>query len=347
MLEIDILPASKETKGADAILLRFGEFNYTGRPNNQTIVLIDGGYADASKLIINHIKNVYNSYKIDCVICTHPDADHIDGLIELLKTDNLTIDNLCVHNPWKHAYAVSRKIKDNRSTTNSVRNRLDDGLSALDDLLALADENKIKTHEPFAGFKIYDIITVLGPSENYYCELLPQYPGMHEERTLCSDGDVVEVEYNKNNGHFHESPITTAKNDSSMVLYLNYNGYSVLFSGDAGVEGLSKAINYAKGNNIAIAGPNFFQIPHHGSIKNINPAILSEISPKAAFVSAPPKSNKHPSRHIMNFLSVHKGIKVYHVSTNSIRLNYGAPQRPGWDSPATALPVFQTVFVPR
>lgn len=346
MLEIDVLPASTNTKGADSILVRIDDFSDAGFSNNQKIILIDGGFSDNTDRIINHVKTIYGSPKIDCVICTHPDADHINGLISLIDSDALTIDNLCVHNPWQHAYTVSRKIVDGRSTTNSVRSRLDESLSALDDLLTLAKKKSIKLYQPFAGFEIYDKITVLGPSKEYYCDLVKQYPGMHENRSLTGDGELVEVPYDPNNGHFYENPITSARNDSSLVLYLNDDGFSAIFTGDCGIEGLRNSLAYAAANNIDVSQPDYLQLPHHGSIKNINADIIDKINPKKAFVSAPNESIKHPSRLIMNYLRQHKAVNVYHVSTGTIRIGHKAPKRIGWET-VNPLSIFQTVYVPR
>lgn len=327
-------------------MIRFEPFSASGFSDKQTVILIDGGFAENSTRIIKHVKSIYNTNRIDCVICTHPDSDHINGLISLINSDEITIDNLCVHNPWQHAYTVSRKIAYSRSTPNSVRTKLNNSLSSLDDLLTIAKDNAIQLHHPFAGFKIYDILTVLGPSEDYYCELVKQYPGMHEERSLSYDSELVEYPYNPNYGHFIENTITSARNDSSIVLHLKYDGFSVIFTGDCGVEGLEEALSFAAANNIDLYQPNYLQIPHHGSIKNINAEIINTISPQKAFVSAPSQSNKHPSRLILNYLTKHKGIKVFHVSNSAIRISHKAPKRDGWTT-VQPTSIFQTIFFPK
>lgn len=348
MVEIDVLPASNDTRGADSILIRFEPHSPLGFSEKQIVVLIDGGYADNCERITSHLKSHYNTNTINCVVCTHPDADHINGLIKLVESDEVTIHNLCIHDPWKHAYAVSRKVTDGRSTTNSVKSRLDGSLSLLDDLLCAAEKTKkpIKVHNTFAGDTLYDAITVLGPTKDYYCELVKQFPGMHEERKGSSDSELQEYPYNPVYDHFYENPITSAKNDSSMVLYLKFDGFSALFTGDCGIEGLEKAVQFAEDNFIDIAGVNCLQIPHHGSIKNISKKLIDDISPEMAFVSAPASSEKHPSRLLMNYLTKHKDIKVFHISKSTIRFNHKAPAREGWTS-VKPLSLFQTIFWPK
>lgn len=349
MLEIDILPASKETKGGDSILIRFGEFYYDGRQNQQTIVLIDGGYSDNADRIIKHIKNTYNTDKIHCVICTHPDIDHISGLIPLFESKDIQkIDHLFIHDPWKHAYQISRKIRDGRSTTNSVKTRLEESMAKLDDLLDIASKKGTNIYEPFSGkhTPLYGYFTILGPSEDYYCDLVKEFPQMHEASTFSTEGELIPVKYNPYEEHFLTDPQTSARNNSSAVILLNYNGFKVLFTGDAGVEGLYKALEFAIKNRIDCTNINYLQIPHHGSRKNLDETLLGYLKPKGAFVSAPWNSKKHPSRYILNYLTHHIKSNVYHVSQKYLRIAHNAPARPGIKT-IEPLSIFATVYRPR
>jgi len=129
------------------------------------------------------------------------------------------------------------------------------------------------------------------------------------------------------------------------VLHLSHDGFSAIFTGDCGVEGMEKALAYAEANGITYANPTYFQLSHHGSIKNISWKVLDLISPKKVFVSAPSDSNKHPSRLIVNYLTHVEGAKVFHVSTGTIRISHNAPAREGWNA-VQPLSVFETVFLP-
>jgi competence protein ComEC len=48
-------------------------------------ILIDGGPASAGTTVLNDL-NVYNVTKIDLMVATHPHADHIGGLIDVLQS---------------------------------------------------------------------------------------------------------------------------------------------------------------------------------------------------------------------------------------------------------------------
>ncbi len=57
-------------------------------PSGKTM-LIDGGVKGAGQLIVSYLKEL-GINKLDIVVATHPDADHIGGLIPVL--DNMTIE---------------------------------------------------------------------------------------------------------------------------------------------------------------------------------------------------------------------------------------------------------------
>src|ERR1043165_9201459 len=80
--EIDFLPVG-ESKSGDAITVRFG--NLLGAQPKQTVVVIDGGFTDSGEDIVRHVKRYYGTDRVDIVISTHPDSDHISGLEVVLE----------------------------------------------------------------------------------------------------------------------------------------------------------------------------------------------------------------------------------------------------------------------
>ena len=62
-------------------------------PNGKTM-LIDGGY----KKSYPHVKPILDFHGvevIDIMVATHPDADHINGLKELLKVGDFQVKKVC------------------------------------------------------------------------------------------------------------------------------------------------------------------------------------------------------------------------------------------------------------
>ena len=122
--EIDFLAVGEESKSGDAIALRFGDFsNIEG---DQKVVVIDGGFSDSGEKLLDSIKKHYGADKIDLVVSTHPDADHIGGLHYIL--DNAEVKELWMHKPWEHIEGIADKFKDGRVTDASLGERLKESL---------------------------------------------------------------------------------------------------------------------------------------------------------------------------------------------------------------------------
>lgn len=83
--EIDLLPVSESTKSGDCILLRFGKL-YQGK-DKQKVIIIDGGYAETAQSVKSHLRKYYKCEQegkliIDLMVLSHPDNDHISGLVK-------------------------------------------------------------------------------------------------------------------------------------------------------------------------------------------------------------------------------------------------------------------------
>jgi beta-lactamase superfamily II metal-dependent hydrolase len=345
MVEIDIIPASTETKGADSILIRFGTFSYDENVlNNQKVILIDGGYEDTSEKIIGHLNKYYHTKTINLLICTHPDSDHINGLVKFLENKTIKVEKALIHNPWQYKYSINRKSSDYRTTPNSISVKLESSLSSLDDLLSELEKRKTDIKSPFAGDSEFDgIVKILGPEKSFYIKQVTMFPNMPDYKAPYDNYDAKIVNYNSNMYHFLDDAETSARNLSSVILLFEFEGFRVLFTGDAGKEALTNAIEFAKQNNIDLNNLNYMQIPHHGSIKNLNEEIINKINSNHYFVSAPPKSEDHPSKLLLNYFQVILKKNVYHVSKNGLCLSKKSPTR-NWSN-ANNAPVFDKVQI--
>ena len=108
--EIDFLPVGTGECSGDAIALRFGSLQ--GSRNEQTVIVIDGGYKEDGEKLIEHIKTFYGTGSVDLVISTHPDNDHSSGLAAVLE--ELKVGRLWMHKPWEHTDDIARMFHDGR-----------------------------------------------------------------------------------------------------------------------------------------------------------------------------------------------------------------------------------------
>ena len=339
--EIDYIPVGEGERGGDAIAMRFGNWGQVG--GTQTVVVIDAGYQESAEALVAHIRNYYGTNTVDMAISTHPDSDHVSGLAHVLE--EMQVNNLLMHRPWDHASNIRDMVKSQNGgllRTLTISNRFEKTLQCGSDLESLAQKKKIPIYEPFQGMTAYGVMTVLGPSQTFYEELLPQFRGLPPAPgTLAGlfppmQKAVEAVKWVRDHVGLdlltEDADTTSAENNSSTVLLFNIDGHKFLFTGDAGKTALTHAADYANGLSIPLTDLRFFDVPHHGSKRNINSKILKRIQGKTAFISAPKDSPKHPSKRVINALQKH-GMSVY-CNTAGIICHHDdtTPMRAGWNS---------------
>lgn len=344
--EIDLLPVKESKQSGDCILLRFGDL-FAGK-QKQNVFIIDGGFSDTAKSIKEHLKKYYNCYydgvyHITGMILSHPDQDHISGLVELLIDKQIKISNLIVNAPWK---TLTRSwFKDGRITNNSLKVELQDVFNKLNELITLA----IERHNAKILYGVDSLgeltcngakFTILGPDKMFYNTCMA-----NSEKTKDKSEDVKSVEkmtvksldkeelYIPGKIKWAEIDSTSAINESSIVFLFEYEGFKMLFTGDCGRIGLKTAIDYADRHSINLADTQVIKMPHHGSRHNIDLAFLDRFTHmnRACYIScAKDDEGHHPSKRLVNILN-EKGFKVYSTSGSTLHRSSNAPDR-GWVS---------------
>lgn len=304
--QIDFLPVGNGEKSGDRIAFRI----VNSDSNEQKIFIIDGGFKDTADELINHINKYYGTNKVDYVISSHPDEDHSAGLKIVLE--KMEVVNLIMHLPWEHAEDIKSKIKNNISNIN-LENKLEKNLKLVSDLEDLAKEKGVNIIEPFASLDIFDggIVKVLGPSKEYYQELLPHFDEeIDPKKDISSLGmtrKVIDIVVKWVKDHLpinllDDEDTTSVKNNSSTVILLQDDDKKVLFTADVGKRGLERAIEFAEAENIDLSDLYLFDVPHHGSKRNFGKTAMSKIGATYACISASKGSEKHPAKKVTNHL---------------------------------------------
>ena len=345
--EVDVLGVGKESKSGDAIAVRWG--NLHGSRNEQKVVIIDGGFQESGQDVVDHIQRFYGTKSVDAVVSTHPDQDHVNGLHLVL--DQLSVRELWIHKPWEHNQGLAEKFLDGRITDESIGRRLRESLDIAADLVAKAQSKKIHIVEPFSGISLYDQeeFHVLGPTRQYYESLIPEFDGMPKaEATLATLLAEITGPVSRALKRFRSKwgvdaldneDTTSAKNNSSAITLLTVEGRYLLFTGDAGITGLTSAAKQLDAIRDG-AQLRFIQIPHHGSRRNIGPTILNRlIGPPvregekrniSAIASTAKKGEpKQPRKSVMNAFT-HRGASARATRGDTIRHSYNAPNRKDW-----------------
>ncbi len=347
--EVDILGVGEKSNSGDAIAIRYG--NLHGSREEQTVVIIDGGYKEDGAKLVDHIKTHYGTSKVDLVISTHPDQDHINGLEAVIE--ELDVSELWIHKAWEHYQGLAAKFVDGRITDKSIGKKLRKNLESASDLVKLAESKGVTIREPFLGL-VFDAVAVLGPSQDYYEELLPRFDGMpavkvaqeaHTEVGFleglfeAAEKALKKIFVSWGEDKIDDEDTTTAKNNSSVITQIIVDNKRLLFTADAGIAALDKAADEIE-SCLSGAELSFMQIPHHGSKRNVGPAVLNrilgDVVPKgvkrsftAVASSAKEGAPKHPHKAVLNAFS-HRGVEARVTRGKGIRCHYNAPSREGW-----------------
>lgn len=342
MYEIDFLPVESDqggsTKSGDAI---------TGQlwldTNSSRTFVVDGGFSTVGEDLVNHIKTYYSTAHIDLVVSTHPDADHLNGLLYVIE--NMSVGELLIHRPRDHM-----SPNDSMYFTN---------IEKVDTVIAAATARGVTVTEPFTGLTRWNgQFRVLGPTRDYYDELLAnsiaderagtaaQARARKSLQALVTSGmDLLgkALSYLPQIETLAENPETTHRNNSSTVITFTDNASRVLLTGDAGVPAMEHAaLEYERVyGDFEYAPVTLLQVPHHGSRRNLSPSLLDRIvgprggeSDIKAVASSAKASPKHPSPKVVNAL-LRRGVHVVATEGRTVCFQSGMT-RPGW-SPMESL----------
>lgn len=278
--EVDLFSACT---GAAAVVVRWGV------PGNYRIMVYDGGDRASGLAVVKHVRDQGLTNHVDYLVCSQPDFAHIEGLE--LVFDRLSIGSFWLHRPWLHTH---RTLPPDTSIGRQLEQR--------------ALERRIPVHEPFAG-AVIGPFTVLSPHRNWYLEqLLPKfgYPqpllagltlaDAARWARLASAGFGSRWDYEP----LPHTPTSLPKDESSVVLYGEFEGFGVLLTGDAGMRALGHACSFAEHLGLALpSNLRLMQVPGRGRPDHLSSRLLDRLvgeplprtqreATRTAFVSAPP-----------------------------------------------------------
>jgi beta-lactamase superfamily II metal-dependent hydrolase len=359
--EVDYIAVGDGERSGDAICFRYG--NLIGPREQQTIVSIDGGTLESGEDLAAHIQKYYGTDTVDIAILSHADTDHASGMRIVLE--KLKVRQLVMHLPWNHSAAVKALLDDKSITVNAIRRKVIGNLSAAREIEQIALTKKIPVVEPFAGATNNTGLTILGPTKEFYQQMLAGFecvPGALEtDAKAASFFESLKTAAQKVVQWIQENWFTetlvepapdaiSAENNSSVIFLLDADGQKLLFTGDAGVPALTAVADYADSVGISLAGLVFFDVPHHGSRKNLGPTILNRlfgnIRPQqtkdwTAFISAAKDgAPKHPHKKLTNALQ-RRGANVHVTAGLTKWYHYNAPDR-NW-SASVPVPFYTSV----
>lgn len=135
---------------------------------------------------------------------------------------------------------------------------------------------------------------------------------------------------------------TSAENEISVVQWASLCGAQILLTGDAGRAALTEAADYAPVAGLVLPGIYRFQVPHHGSRRNVSTEILDRwVGPRlpsrpatgsetwTAIISSAKEDTDHPRKSVVRAL-IHRGASVIATEGQNIYVfSQFAPPRAG------------------
>jgi beta-lactamase superfamily II metal-dependent hydrolase len=341
--EMDFLPVGDGN--GDAICVRYGS-----EEQGYWLHVIDGGFSDTADTVIAHIENYYGkNYHINHMVLSHADNDHACGLIGVLKRFDVK-GSLWMNRPWRYAAEVLPHFHGSY-TLEGLTKKIRDMHPYLVELEEIAAKNGIEVKDAFQGSQIGQF-TVLAPSQARYINLIPDLdktPTSYRDAQggLLGGGILGEVmksvrswideTWDIETLSNDPDPPTSASNETSLVQLGIIDGKRLLLTGDVGPRGLDEAASYAELLG-SLAPPDFFQVPHHGSRRNVTPSVLDRWlgtrKPKGtkigtAFCSVGKEQTDYPRGQVKNAL-YRRGYPIHVTRGNAKSYFHPTQSRPGW-----------------
>ena len=283
---LHVLPAGK----GDSIVVEYGTADSVHR------VWIDGGlssaYAAGSAPFVAAKGGA--PLPVDVLVCTHIDADHVGGAIELLAHDAVAVQDVWF-NGLEQLLSI-RGVKQGDEFTALIppdsRNRVTQGRP-----LVVPDDGPLKMFQLADG----PVCTLLSPDSAGLDALLALWQ-KHPKRDAGRSGvdDLIEF-FDESEGAEPGDRSTvrfgkdrSVPNGSSIAFLLESGGRCVLLSGDAHAPVLQRSIERLLENRrLARLPVDLFKLSHHSSRNNVTAELL-ELVDVGAFLVCTSGNDDHP-----------------------------------------------------
>jgi len=330
-MKIKFLKASK----GDCFLISFKDEEKKSRN-----ILIDGGmnetYFDSSnnhdgelKLEIEKIKK--DKEKIDLLILTHIDNDHILGLLrwfELDKNAHKLIGNIWFNSGKLIAEYFNEHENSDLSLGINIFNTTYTGVNE-----ALDFENYLFTHKIWnkkivkVGTNLNEFginIKILSPNDNQLKKLLKEYRDKTGNPTYTSgtskDWDInLKVLIDDEISNYQKPNDNSLKNQSSISFILTIKDKSFLFLADAPSNQIAetlKKLNFSKENPLKIE---FMKVSHHGSKNNTCNELLEIISTNHYLISTDSSGYGHPNKRTLARILRYNPNATFHFNYDHVK----------------------------
>ncbi|MCJ7446579.1 MAG: MBL fold metallo-hydrolase [Bacteroidales bacterium] len=332
---IEMLPAIQ----GDALWIEYGTESRTRH------ILVDGGPINAFPAVEKKLKSLPDDDKrVELVVITHVDTDHIEGIIRLFADDRTRWPFMPVDiwfNGWRHlrkSEMLGGREGDFLSALIS-RRAFNEWNKAFDRKAVMAGKNRpLPVKELKDGMKL----TLLSPDPEKLSDMAGKWEADVEKFGL-DPGDlekawkqlVASTKYHVSQGvlggesDFEQklkkqlSTDQSVSNGTSIAFLAEFGGKSCLFLGDAHHKVICNSIRKLTGNSGKRLKADAVKVSHHGSRNNISKDLMDLIDSKHFLFSTNGELHNHPNKSAVDAVikwSVQKPVLWFNYKTkfNSI-----------------------------
>lgn len=340
MLRVDMLPA----RHGDCIWLEYGDAAHPIR------ILIDGGPGFAYPALRARLAQLPpGECRIDLLIVTHIDGDHIEGVIRLLRDTALKLE---VGDIWFNGAPQFAALPMAPADGNY-------GVLQGEYLGKLIRDRAIPWNRPFngkaamAGTRV-DLpwgasATLLSPLPAHLVRLRRNWNTELAKAGIAPDAteqDMARLQAIRRlappsfgaEAGLHDiaalaaktfEPDTAPANGSSIAMLFEYAGRRLLLLGDAFSEVVEAGVNGIIGlQDQPRLQVDMVKLSHHGSRANLGPALLRKLECKRYVVSSDGKYFRHPDAETLARVLCHSAAGVTFI------FNYRSAFTAPWSDPA-------------
>lgn len=262
-------------------------------------IMIDGGSTDVKSVAKYRIIPVLKSNglnNIDYCIVTHMDADHVNGIEQILD-DNLcgiNIDNIIL----SESYAKSDEAQEDMKICKEY------------ELMREEDNDLSSIIKMISGNKNEDYYSDIYNSKGTYSKMLAASSRGKTKLHYIKAGDVISAGRLRMECLSPEPDKVYDGNDSSIVVQFDYASgvMTGIFTGDISIEQENAIID-------KLSHVNYLKVAHHGSRNSSGEDFLDKITPDIAVISAGiDNSYGHPHAETLDRISKYApNVRLYRL----------------------------------
>lgn len=327
-----------QVEHGDSLLVSYGTVGHLSH------MLVDGGPVGSLPTLLSVLKNecVDGRLRLELLVVTHYDLDHIEGIIELL---NNTPDWLEISEIWFNGH-------HHLTPSDILGSQEGDKLSKLIRSLNLPWNVSFDKGNEHGGriLQTCDAVVlpggidvrVLSPDESGMAALAkdwsnPELPPTEPESVpndMMGRKDAWPPEQHSLYGGIAFISDRSVPNRSSIALLLTYEGKRVVLAGDAfsNVINDGLALHLPDGESVDL-----LKVSHHGSKGNTDKQLLERLECKRFLISTSGKTHKHPDHALIARL-------VARHNNPEIFFNYSKGWPGNWQNRPSGWPIFSTRY---